>query len=156
MTSLQSNLSTTATLGTEESGRCREVRVKYVICMAGDTNLDPTIQTSIHFCNFAELFLPSLTKTYHFQILAMLLILRHSLQWCQRIFLNWFISKVGRTMKRSITPTNKDRTSVNNCYILQSFGSGVLVTCQRARPSLVLSVFLDTFVTLVHKGIIDG
>ena len=57
MTSLQSNLSTTATLGTEESGRCKEVRVKYVIRMAGDTNLDPTVQTSIHFCNFAELFL---------------------------------------------------------------------------------------------------
>ena len=57
MTSLQSNLSTTATLGTEESGRCKEVRVKYVICMAGDTNLDLTIQTSINFRNFAELFL---------------------------------------------------------------------------------------------------
>ena len=45
-----------ATLKTEESGRCKEVRVKYVICMAGDTNLDPTIQTSINFRNFAELF----------------------------------------------------------------------------------------------------
>ena len=55
-----------ANLGTEERGRCKEIRVKYVIFMVGGTNLAPTIQ--INFRNFEELYLRSLTAMYHFQI----------------------------------------------------------------------------------------
>ena len=60
--------------------------------------------------------------------LAMLLILRHSLQWCQRIFLNWFISKVDkpfqgllhRPIRTAVTNTSKDLKLNTACVFVSA------------------------------------
>ena len=71
----------------------------------GGTNLPLTIQASVNFPNFAELYLRSLT-TYHFQIRQILtnnfLILRPPFQWCWWIFPNLSMSKIEKKVKRSI------------------------------------------------------
>ena len=65
---------------------------------------------SVNFRNFAELYIatiPSLAKDASLSNLAILLILRRSFQWCRRIFPNWSIKKVEKTVKRSIVSKKK-------------------------------------------------
>ena len=59
----------------------------------------PTIQKSVKFHNFEELYLRSL-KTYHFQIWQFLLVSKSSFQWCRRIFPNLSMSKVEKVREK--------------------------------------------------------
>ena len=58
-----------------------------------------TIQTSVKFRNSSELPLSSLAKDVSLSNLTILLILRRSFQWCQRIFLTGICQKLKKPWK---------------------------------------------------------
>ena len=61
------------------------------------------LQTSVNFRTFAALYLRLLRAICHFQTSELYsVILRRSLQWCRRIFPNWSMSKVEKSMEGSI------------------------------------------------------
>ena len=57
------------------------------------------LQTSVNFRTFAALYL-RLLKVQTWELYSV--ILRRSLQWCRRIFPNWSMSKVEKSMEGSI------------------------------------------------------
>ena len=62
----------------------------------------PYIQASVKFRDFENPY-RQLVFNKSLSNLAILLILRRSFQWCRRIFPNLSMSKVEKTVKRSVT-----------------------------------------------------
>ena len=67
-----------------------------------------------NICKFSELYLRSLKMLSLSNLAIILLILRCSFRWCQRVFSNWPIQKVEKTMKRSIARENPNLNQATN------------------------------------------
>ena len=72
----------------------RKVAKIYGRLYVGGKFVPPTIQTSVKFRDFEELYILVFNKS--FPNLAILLILRRSFEWCRRIFPNLSMSKVEK------------------------------------------------------------
>ena len=98
------------------------------VCMVGegDTNLSPTIQTSVNLRNFAELHLCSLVKTYHFQIRQLYYFWGALFRGVDGCSLTGPHKKLKNTVKRSIFPN----ILVQFCYWRLCLGIKT-VSCRR-------------------------
>ena len=93
--------------------------------MVGDKFVPLTIQTSVKFRDFEELYLLGFDKSL--SNLANMLILRRSFQWCQQIFPNWSMSKAEKKEKNAEWSIESTPTSSNIFAVDRPFKSGKLV-----------------------------
>lgn len=73
------------------SQHCTDV---YLVTVVGSTDLSLTIQTSVNFLKVVEPVIISHNHNVSLSDLASLIII-----WCRRIFLNWFMWKVGKPVE---------------------------------------------------------
>ena len=97
----------------------------------GGTNLPLTIQTFVKFHDFKEAYLHKFSTKVMATNLPILLIERHSFEWCRQIFLNLSMSKVEKnrekvyatahcSLSNRLTPTHPDSLQIELIYLLYS------------------------------------